>query len=167
MRIPVPQVAFVLAVALGAGCSPVAVTSVGEPVIPPAPDLSAPAPAVRSYLDWTSLAFRMANSSLSTHTHTPAEEVRVDSYIELNRQRGRGIEQALAAFDSSMARSGEPTALVTTQETWEYRYFSLKTLEYLSPPHTASYEVTYTVVRQPDGRWLVGSVDARALGEVP
>ncbi len=153
---------------MGAGCaSGPAPETVGDPVVPPAAELADPEAAVRSYLDWTSLAFRMANSTLSTHTHTPYQEVRVDSYIELNRQQGRGIEQRLSAFTAGLASSVEGTALVAASETWRYRYFSLATLEYVSPVHTASYEVTYTVLRQPDGRWLVDSVDARALGEVP
>lgn len=109
----------------------------------------------------------MANSEAATLTHTPYEGVRVDSYIELNRQKGQGIEQTLTAFESRVAESEEPTSLVATREQWSYRYFSLETLEYLTQSLVASYEVTYTVVRQPDGRWLVDSVDARPLGEVP
>lgn len=153
----------------GSACSgrPAPVSFVSDPLAPAPPELSAPQSAVRSYLAWTSLAYRLADSGVSTATHTPREGVRVDSYIELNRQKGQGIEQTLTAFGSRVIESREQTALVATDEEWAYRYFSLATLEYLSEPLAASYEATYTVVRQPDGRWLVDSIDARPLGEVP
>ncbi|GAB4276358.1 MAG: hypothetical protein Kow0056_06710 [Coriobacteriia bacterium] len=138
---------------------------VGEPFIPPAPDLSTPEAAVRSYLDWTSLAYRMANSEAASAVVTPWEEVRVDSYIQYNREQGRGIEQFLTRFDITSVAVEEPTATVTAYEEWRYRYFSLDSLEYLGPEHTAKYDTTYTVVWTED-RWLVDSVEAEALGPV-
>ena len=66
-------------------------------------DLTTPEAAVVSYLDWVSYAYLLSDSSVATQTMTPWEEVRVDSYIELNRQQGRGIEQSLTQFEITSA----------------------------------------------------------------
>jgi hypothetical protein len=138
----------------------------GEPVVPASPDLSDPERAVASYLDWVSFAYRMANSDIPTQTLTPIEGVRVDAYIELNRQENRAIEQSLVAFELRGVSAAEPTATVTAHEEWEYRYFTLDTIVWSSDPLSASYETTYTLVQQPDGRWLVDDVDATPLTPV-
>ncbi len=137
----------------------------GEPPVLSAPDLSTPESAVRSYLDWVSLAYRLANSEVSTQTHTLWEGVRVDSYIELNRQQGRGIEQYIDVFEKRSEATAEPTATISAYEEWRYRYFSLDALEYLGPEYRITYDTTYTVVFE-DGRWLVDSVEANALTPV-
>lgn len=102
----------------------------------------------------------MANSEAATRTVTEAEEVRVDAYIELNREQGQGLAQQLKRFDLKDTRINGATATVNTAEDWVYQYFDLKTIRYISPPEQASYAATYTVLRQPDGRWLVDSVEA-------
>ena len=41
------------------------------------------------------------------------------------------------------------------------------TIEWIGDENEIAYETTYTVVLQPDGRWLVDSVEATPLSEVP
>ena len=128
-------------------------------------DLATPDAAVVSYLDWVSYAYLISDSSVATHTMTAWEGVRVDAYVELNRQQGRGIQQSLTQFQVTAFSSAEPTSTIQTNEEWEYRYFDPETLEYLSDSLSASYEATYTLVL--DGqRWLVDSVEATPLSEV-
>lgn len=159
-------VALAAALAL-AGCSgDSAVTgTVAEPVVPAEWNLSTPESAVRSYLDWVSLSYRMANSEIPTATMTPAESVRIDAYIQLNRMDGRGLEQALTGFVVTSVSEEATSAVLTARETWDYRYFALEGLGYLTSPLQASYETTYTLLAGPDG-WLVDRVEARPLGEV-
>jgi len=136
-------------------------------VVPPEPDLSTPGSAVTSYLDWVSFAYRIANSDVATQTFTPFEEVRVDAYIELNRQENQAIEQTITVLEVREASTREPTATVSAHEEWRYRYFTLDTIEWIGDENEIAYETTYTVVLQPDGRWLVDSVEATPLSEVP
>lgn len=136
-----------------------------EPVTPAPPDLSQPKTAVHSYLDWVSFSYRLANSEISSMTMTPWEGVRVDSYIQKNRQEGRGIDQRLTAFEIDGSSREGTRALVVTDETWTYRYFRLSDLAYDSPRYTVSYDATYTVVREAE-RWLVDKVEATPRGEV-
>jgi hypothetical protein len=139
---------------------------VATQVPPPAsPDLSTPENAVRSYLDWTTFAYRMLNSDVVTATTDPWEYVRVDSYIELNRQQDRGLEQILDALEIVTVSEEETTTLVVTREDWSYRYFSVETLTYSTEWYQTSYEATYTVSQAEQG-WVVTGVDATALGPV-
>ncbi len=138
---------------------------VGEAVQPAPWDLSTPEAAVRSYLDWVSFSYRMANSEIPTATMTPEEGVRVDSYIQLNRIDGKGIEQSLDSFEITAVSQESTSAVVTAREAWRYRYFSLDTLKYVSEEYTASYETTYTLVAEREG-WLVDRVEATPEGEV-
>jgi hypothetical protein len=139
--------------------------TVGEAVQPSPWDLSTPESAVRSYLDWVSFSYRMANSEIPTATMTPEEGVRVDSYIQLNRIDGKGIEQSLDSIEIVSAAEEVSTAVVTARETWRYRYFSLDTLAYLTEELTASYETTYSLLAGEQG-WLVDRVEATAEGEL-
>ncbi len=138
-------------------------TVVSDPVVPAEPDLSAPEPAVSSYLEWISFAYRMANSDIATQTMTPWQAVRTDAYIELNRQNGEGIEQRLLDFSVRDMTEEVTSTVIAASERWWFRYFSLDTLRYTSEPHEVSYETTYTVVFV-DDRWLVDDVDAEPLG---
>ncbi|MBE0476950.1 MAG: hypothetical protein IBX62_07640 [Coriobacteriia bacterium] len=149
-----------------AGCEArVEAAGPAEPVMPPEPDLSTPENAARSYLDWVSLSYRLADSELSTRTMTPEEGVRVDSYIELNRQKGRAIEQRLEGFEVRSLSEEGTSAVVAAAEEWRYRYFSIDTLRYVSSEHTVSYETTYTLTRVGEG-WLVDKVEAEPLTPV-
>lgn len=158
--------ALSLVIAGAAGCSTRASTAeLSSPVVPARPDLATPRSAVRSYLDWVSFSYRMADSGLSSSTMDPYESVRVDAYIELNRQKNRGIEQRLVSF-AVRSESREGTAvLVASKEEWRYRYFTLDGKRYDGASHTASYDATYTVVRQQQG-WVVQKVDATPLTPV-
>lgn len=132
---------------------------------PEAWDLSEPETAVRSYLDWVSFAYRMANSDIPTATMTPEEAVRVDARIQLNRVEGKGVEQHLESLDIKSASEDATSAVVVARESWRYRYFSLETLAYLSEALRADYDTTYTLERGPDG-WLVDKVEAVSAAEV-
>lgn len=153
------------AVTLGGCGDEPSLGTVGEAVAPAPWDLSTPETAVRSYLDWVSFSYRMANSDIPTATMTPEEGVRVDSYIQLNRIEGRGIEQFLDLFEITSVSQEASTAVVTARESWRYRYFSLDTLKYLTEEYTASYDTTYTLVVRPEG-WLVDRVEATPDAEV-
>ncbi|GAB4284745.1 MAG: hypothetical protein Kow0067_06860 [Coriobacteriia bacterium] len=118
-----------------------------------------------TYLDWVSFSYRMANSDIATPAMTADEWVRVDAYIEFNRQQGRGIEQELVRFETR-DRSVEATrATIAASESWRYRYFSLDSLAYTSELLEASYDTTYTLVRDAAG-WLVTRVEASPIGAV-
>lgn len=133
---------------------------------PAAPDLSSPERAVRSYLDWISYAYRTGAPDEASPTATSEENVRIDSYVRFNLEQGRAIEQTLTAFRIGSVRAEGGTATVTAAEEWRYRYVSAPAGGQSSPVHGVSYDTTYTVVRAPDGRWRVDSVEARAAGEV-
>jgi hypothetical protein len=154
-----------MALALSA-CTPAPnSTQLAAPVLPRAADHSTPQAAVRTYLDFVTLAYRMANSDVASPALSPWEGVRIDSYIQLNRQQDRGIEQQLVKFTvRSESRDGTRTLLAASEE-WRYGYFSLSKREYSSPKYTVSYDTTYTLVKDPRG-WLVDKVDAKALTPV-
>lgn len=160
----VAVLAVVIAVAVGCD-SATPPSTVGEAVAPEPWDLTTPESAVRSYLDWVSFSYRMADSEIATPTMTAGESVRVDSYIQLNRIDGRGIEQFLDSLEITSVSPDASVATVTARESWRYRYFSLETLEYLSEEYTASYDTTYTLVTGPEG-WLVDAVEAAPDAEV-
>jgi len=167
MRVISWAVLIVLCAASLAGCGNASDSDkVSAAVEPAAWNLSTPRAAVDSYLAWVSFSYRMANSDIPTATATPDEGVRINSYIELNREKGRGIEQQLTSFDVR-SRSTEAThAVLAASEKWDYRYFSLSTLRYTDEPLKASYETTYTLLQQDDGRWLVDGVQADPVGSV-
>jgi hypothetical protein len=150
-----------------AGCSstPKAGEHPGDPVTPPAPILSSPEDAARSYLDWISFAYLIGRSDVATPTMTPNEEVRVDSYVEFNRQESRRIEQKLAEFEVRSKSSHDTTATLAATERWAYRYIDGTTGGYAGPEQEATYETTYTLVRQGDS-WLVDAVEATPLGQI-
>ena len=97
---------------------------------------------------------------------SPAEEVRVNSYVQLNQERGRLIGQKLVAFTPGVTSIDGTRAVLPAREDWEYRYLSLDGAKALTPTYTASYDATYTLVRVSPKRWLVDAVKAKPLGEV-
>jgi len=113
-------------------------------------------------------SYRMVDSDLSTPTMEPTEAVRVDSYIQLNREQGRGIAQRLVTFRTTrVERTGPGIATIATHEAWEYRYFDIADpARSLSSLDHATYDVAYVVVRGTDGLWRVARVDASPRGEV-
>lgn len=162
-------VALVSVTVVSAGCSNGASSAdkVPLPQRPAAPDLTTPESAVRAYLDWSALSYRLLNSDISSPTMTPDEGVRVDSYIELlKQQKQQGIDQHLTAYKVERVSTEGTRTLVATSETWWYRYFGLDGKTYVTPQYSTSYDSTYTVVRQKNGTWLVDKVDVKALGQV-
>jgi hypothetical protein len=128
--------------------------------------LTTPESAVRSYLDWTSYAYRIAQSDVATPTMSAAEEVRVDSYVQLNIEQSRVIDQVLGSITFGKQSHEGTKTLVPATEKWTYRYVSIETAgKVLEGPYSASYETTYTVVKSPAG-WVVDSVEAKASDEV-
>jgi len=161
---------LLLAVALAAplivsSCARAPSPAADQPTRPSRPgsvDLRTEKRATLSYLRWTSYAYRIADSDVATATMTPKESVRVDSYIELNRESGRLIDQKLVGFTVRSQRSTKTRAVLAATERWRYRYVSLTSGLYEGPPLTASYETTYTLVRQRRG-WIVDAVAAKPL----
>lgn len=161
-------VAAVIPIVLGgcSGSSSSAETPQLPKSAPAAWNLTSPESAVHSYLDWTTFSYRMINSDLSSPTASGDEGVRVDSYVELLKQKGQGIDQRLTAF-AVVRQSAEGTrTLIATKETWEYRYFSSDGKRYVTPSYTTSYDTTYTVIRLPSGSFVVDNVDAKPLDAV-
>lgn len=129
--------------------------------------LTTPESAVRSYLAWTSYAYRIGKSSVAVPTMGSREEVRVDSYIQNNIEQSRLIDQTLQSIEFGKPTVKNGGVLVPAQETWTYRYVSTTDAgRTVSGPFSASYETTYTVVKSEKGVWVVDSVAARPYGTV-
>lgn len=142
-------------------------TTPPAPVTPPPVMNRDPESAVHSYLSWISLAYRLLRSDVASPTFTENEEVRVDSYVEFNRQQGRAIDQRLVGFEVRSTVASELTATVVASEAWRYRYISTATGDYEGETHAVSYDTTYTVVRGPAGGWRVERVEASPVGAPP
>lgn len=158
------------------------------PVPPPPPMLDRdPRTSVYSYLLWISYAYRILSSDVATSTFTPWEEVRVNSYVALNKlEKKRALDQVIVKLEFK----GEPritddtstvtgidleqakppyskVAIVPAVETWKYRYIDIKTGRYAGPWYDVTYDSTYTVVFDESRKaWLVHQVDATPRGEV-
>lgn len=129
--------------------------------------LTTPESAVRSYLAWTNYAYRIGVSAVATATMTGSEEVRVDSYTQLNLQKARLIDQTLTSITLGKPTVEGSRTLVPAKETWTYSYVSIETAgKVLEGPYSAAYDATYTVVKNAKGDWVVDSVESKALGEV-
>jgi hypothetical protein len=143
---------------------------IAQSVIDAAPkawDLSTPVSAVKSYLAWVSYADRIGQSVVATPTMSANEEVRVDSYIQLYLEKSRLIDQHLASISFGALSTGATNTVVPTKENWTYSYLSVaEGNAVLGGPYTASYDVTYTVVKRPNGSWVVDMVKAKARGTV-
>jgi len=134
---------------------------------PRAWDLSTPVSAVKSYLAWVSYADRIGQSVVATPTMSANEEVRVDSYIQFYLEKSRLIDQHLASISFGTASKGATNTVVPTKETWTYSYLSVaEGNAVLAGPYTASYDVTYTVVKRSNGSWAVDLVKPKARGTV-
>jgi hypothetical protein len=130
-------------------------------------DQTTPESAVRSYLDWTSYAYRIGFSPAATFTMTPSEGVRVDAYTQLNLQKGRLVGQTLTSITFGKPSVGTTSTLVPAKEQWTYSYLSIASgNQVLEGPYSASYDTTYTVVKDSKGVWLVDSVKATPLDTV-
>jgi hypothetical protein len=108
----------------------------------------------------------MVDSDVATLTMSSGEEVRVNSYVQLNKEANKLINQRLTSLRfGTSSRLGTRT-IVPTRESWEYSYLAIDTLRSLSPTYTVSYEATYTLVSPRPGLWIVDAVQAKSLGEV-
>jgi hypothetical protein len=149
---------------------PVADVNISQAVInatPEAWNLKTPQSTVRSYLDWTSYAYSIAQSWVATPTMTPEEDVRVDGYIQLNIQKSLLISQKLDSLTFGKQKKLASSTLVPVKEKWTYSYLSTASgNKVLEGPFTASYDATYTVIQKMDGTWVVDSVDAKPEGTV-
>ncbi len=83
-----------------------------------------PESAVSSYLDWTSYAYLIGNSDVASHTMSPEEEVRVNSYVQLNAEQQRRISQVLVSFKPRKPSVEGTRATLGADEVWDYRYIS-------------------------------------------
>ncbi|MDY0340441.1 MAG: hypothetical protein RBS17_04440 [Coriobacteriia bacterium] len=157
------------ATAGSAMAGPVAEVNVSEEALASQPegmDLSTPEAAVRAYLDWSSYAYRTAQSRVALPTMSTNQEVRVDSYIQYNIQQGRLLDQALTSITFGEQREDAERVHVPVKESWSYTYVSTESeADIVSGPHEVSYEATYTVIPQGDD-WVVDEVKATALGTV-
>lgn len=126
-----------------------------------------PQSAVYSYLLWISYAYRILDSDVASATFSEWEEVRVNSYVEKNRQDAKAIDQRLVGFEPGKTVSKGSTATVPVREKWLYRYISAKTGQYSSPTYEVAYDTTYTVVQVKERGWVVDRVEATPVGEQP
>jgi tetratricopeptide (TPR) repeat protein len=134
---------------------------------PKAWNLSTPESAVRSYLDWTAYAYRMSDAKSAAHTMGPDELQRVDSFVQLNLNKGQVLDQTLESISFGAAHVSKASARLPAQETWRYRYVSYEdTSKTVSGPFVTRYNTTYTVVKAKSGGWVVQSVKAVALDPV-
>ena len=129
--------------------------------------LSTPESAVRSYLDWTSYAYRITESDAATPTMSDKQEVRVDSYLQLNLEKSQILDQSLQSITFGTPSVGSTSTMLPAKEQWSYRYVSLDTVgKTLRGPYTAKYETTYTVVKNKKGDWVVDNVAVKAIGDI-
>jgi hypothetical protein len=133
----------------------------------PAPwALSTPQSTVRSYLDWTSYAYRIATSAVASPTMGADEFVRVDAYLQYNLEKSRLIDQTLTSISFGKTSVEGTHTLVPTKETWSYAYRSIALgNKVIGGSYTASYTVTYTLARSGKS-WIVWSEVAKPAGTV-
>lgn len=148
--------------AVDVNVTPEAIASKPEPWV-----LTSPESAVRSYLDWTSYAYRIGQSEAAVPTMSSYEEVRVDSYIQYNIQKYRLIDQKLESITFGASSVKGSRAVLPAKEKWTYRYVSIETAgKTLEGPYAVSYDTTYTVVKSDKGVWVVDSVEATSSDTV-
>jgi hypothetical protein len=150
---------------------PAATVHISEAAIaamPQALDLKTPESTVRSYLDWTSYAYRIAQSDVASSTMGSKESVRVDSYIQYNIEKKQILDEKLTSLMFGTPSTTPTSVLVPAKEQWTYNYLSINLGNpVVAGPYNASYDSTYTVVKAKSGNgWVVDSVKATALGTV-
>ncbi|MHB1342554.1 MAG: hypothetical protein ACYC77_04250 [Coriobacteriia bacterium] len=144
----------------------VSVTSEMLATKPTALVLETPELAVRSYLDWISYAYRIGDSDVANLAMGASEEVRINSYVQLNLQEhNRLIDQQLESIEFAAPISKDAsTTIIPAKEKWVYSWVSSQDAgKVIGGPFTASYDTTYTVVRKSGTEWVVESVEATRL----
>ena len=130
--------------------------------------LTTPQSAVRSYLDWTSYVYRIGQTDFAQSVMGAKEFVRVDAYNQYNLEQKRLIDQKLDSITFGTPKStNSTTTLLPAQEKWTYSYLSITKGNPVSGgPYPASYDSTYTVVKNAKGEWLVDSEKVTPKGTV-
>jgi hypothetical protein len=146
--------------------SQVGTAPAGGIVQPEPPSFDTPREAVESYLVWVSLAYEAADSDVATMVFTPEEEVRVNSYVQLNSERGRRMRQQLLSLDLGDGSLVGSTTQLPAREVWRYQYLELASARAVSPTYTATYDTTYTLVPRAQGGWIVDAVEANPRAAV-
>jgi hypothetical protein len=135
--------------------------------LPPTWVLTSPQSAVRSYLDWTTYAYRVGQAVVASQTMSPDEGVRVDSYIQYNIEQKRLLDEKLTALTFGKPSVGATRTVVPAKEVWTYSYLSIdKGNNTVGGPYTISYDTSYTVIKSKAGTWVVDSVKATPHGTV-
>jgi hypothetical protein len=130
-------------------------------------NLTTPESAVRSYLDWTTYAYRIGQSSAAQSVATADEGVRVDSYVQYNVEKKQLLAQKLDSITFGTPSVTSTATLLPAKEQWTYNYVSINSgNKSVGGPYSASYDTTYTVAKQKNGSWLVASVKATPKGTV-
>lgn len=118
---------------------------------------STPKQAVTAYLSAIPEAYFSLEVTAVAPFVTERQEVREDSYIELNRQEGKALEMTLLSY--RVLEAPEPSddgtsAVVRTDETWRWRYWDVQTRKPSTGWATTTYRMEYSVERHGSG-WLV------------
>lgn len=138
-----------------------------DPAQPGAPVLTDPVSAVRAYTEWVPYGYSVMNTDVAIGAMSAMEEVRVNSYLFRNlSEENRSIDSRVTDAEYRLVSQEETQAVVAGSEAWEYRYFRPDTLAYIGPRYEARYDVTYTLVIEPEKGWVVDRVEAVADGEV-
>lgn len=81
--------------------------------------------------------------------------------------RSRLLEQKLESITFGNPSTGPTSTLLPAKESWTYSYLSVKKgNERRGGPYTATYDTTYTLVKNDKGQWVVDLVTAKAQGKV-
>jgi hypothetical protein len=109
---------------------------------------------------------RIAQSDVASPTMSAEQEVRVDSYTQLNLEKSRLIDQTLSSISFGTPSVGSTSTLLPAREQWTYRYVSIKTVgKTIAGPYSVGYDTTYMVIKTAMG-WVVDSIQVKALGTV-
>ena len=135
--------------------------------VPNPPVLTTPKSAVKSYLDWTSYAYRVGQSRFATPTASAKEMVRVDALAQYYIQKKRFMDGTLLSITFGKESAGPTSTILPAKEEWTYKYLSTESgNKVVGGPYNASYDTTYTVAKNKKGDWVVDLVQAKAKGPV-
>jgi hypothetical protein len=134
---------------------------------PKAWNLTTPASAVQSYLDWTTYAYRIGQSNVAQAVCGSDEGVRVDSYIEYHLENRVLLDQKLLSLQLGTPTTNATSTLVPATEKWTYEYLAADKVNnpHVSGPFEVSYDSTYTVTKQ-GSNWVVASVKTVSHGTI-
>lgn len=118
---------------------------------------STPKQAVTAYLSAIPEAYLSLEVTVVAPFVTDRQEVREDSYIQLNRQEGKALEMALVSY--RVLEAAEPSAdaseaIVLTEEQWRWRYWDIRSRKPATAWAQTTYRMEYSLAREGSG-WLV------------